>query len=140
MRMRANRDFKNTISTTEIILARSTTKKTDDTEFSTLAPSHLSKDSAAWFNRTVALYAMDEYHLKLLTLACEAWDRAVQARKGIEKHGPTFVDRHGSRKPSPEIMIEKDSRTAFARLLREIGLDLASEPKSSPPALPANRR
>jgi phage terminase small subunit len=64
----------------------------------------------------------------------------VQARKGIEQHGLTFADHHGSRKPSPEIAIEEDSRVAFARLVREIGLDLASEPKSSPPALPANRR
>lgn len=74
-------------------MARSTTKKTDDSEFSTLPPSHLSKESAAWFKRTVALYDMDEHHVKLLTLAYEAWDRAVQARKGIEQHGLTFVDR-----------------------------------------------
>jgi P27 family predicted phage terminase small subunit len=121
-------------------LAKSTTKKADDSEFSTSPPSHLSKESAAWFKRTVALYDMDEHHLKLLTLACEAFDRAVQARKGLEQHGLTFVDRYGSRKPSPEISIEKDSRTAFARLVREIGLDLASEPKSNPPVLPANRR
>jgi P27 family predicted phage terminase small subunit len=112
----------------------------NDADFSTSPPSHLSKESAAWFKHTVALYDMDEHHIKLLTLACESWDRGTQARKGLEQHGLTFVDRHGSRKPAPEISIEKDSRTAFARLVREIGLDLASEPKSSPPALPANRR
>jgi phage terminase small subunit len=79
------------------------------------------------------------HHIKLLTLACESWDRAVQARKGLERHGLTFVDRHGSRKPSPEIAIEKDSRIAFARLIREIGLDVDS-PESRPPVLPANKR
>ena len=115
------------------------TTRTDET-YSTAPPSHLSKESAAFFRRTTALFELEEHHAKLLTLACEAWDRAVQARKGLEEHGLTFVDRHGSRKPSPEIMIEKDSRTAFARLVREIGLDVASEAKSSPPVLPANRR
>lgn len=56
--MCADRDFKNTIFNKENILARSTTKKTDETDLSTLAPTHLSKDSAAWFNRTVEVAGM----------------------------------------------------------------------------------
>ena len=63
----------------------------------------------------------------------------MQVRKLIERDGLTFVDRHGSIKPHAAVSIEKDSRTAFARMIREIGLDLA-EPASRPPALPANRR
>jgi phage terminase small subunit len=104
-----------------------------------LPPKHLSTDSAAFFNRAVATYEFDEHHLKLLCLACESWDRVVQARLGVEKHGLTFVDRHGARRPVPEIAIEKDSRVAFARLVRELGLDIAPPADSRPPALRANR-
>jgi P27 family predicted phage terminase small subunit len=119
-------------------LTRSTIKKSDDAKFSTSPPAHLSKDSAAFFKRTVALFELDEHHIKLLTLACESFDRAVQARKLIEKDGLTFVDRHGSIKPHAAVAIEKDSRIAFARLVREIGMDVADS-ESRPPALPANR-
>ena len=56
-------------------MAKST--KTNETTFSILPPSHLSKESAAWFRRTVALYFFDEHHIKLLTLACEAFDREI---------------------------------------------------------------
>jgi phage terminase small subunit len=81
----------------------------------------LSADSKAFFDYVIYEYSgFDQHQVKLLTLACEAWDRAVQARKGLETNGLCFVDRHGSRTPSPEISIEKDSRTAFARMIREI--------------------
>jgi phage terminase small subunit len=115
-----------------------TKPKSNETAFSTAPGAHLSKDSAAFFKRTVALFELDEHHLKLLTLACESFDRAVQARKLIEKDGLTFIDRHGSIKPHAAVAIEKDSRIAFARLVREIGMDVADS-ESRPPSLPANR-
>ena len=41
----------------------------------------------------------------------------------------------------PEIAIERDSRVAFARLIRELDLDTNSPAESSrPPALRSNRR
>jgi phage terminase small subunit len=118
-------------------LTRPASKKTPD-DFSTAPPAHLSKDSAAFFKRTVALFDLDEHHIKLLTLACESLDRGVQARKLIEKDGLTFIDRHGSIKPHAAVAIEKDSRIAFARLVREIGMDVA-DCDSRPPSLPANK-
>jgi phage terminase small subunit len=71
-------------------------------------------------------FELDEHHLRLLTLACEAWDRAVQSRELIARHGLTYQDRFGCPKARPEVAIERDSRIAFARLLREIGLDAAN--------------
>ena len=129
------RESPNLIDTKEIHLTK--TKKQAAVCYS--PPKHLSNDSSAFFNRAVATYEFDEHHLKLLTLACESWDRVVQARLGIEKHGLTFVDRHGARRPIAEINIEKDSRVAFARLVRELGLDVAPPADSRPPALRANR-
>jgi hypothetical protein len=76
--------------------------------------------------------------LRLLQLAAEAWDRCQQARAAIAKEGMTVPS--GGR-AHPAIAIERDSRLAFARLIRE--LDLDAEPPASwsrPPALHSNRR
>jgi P27 family predicted phage terminase small subunit len=135
--MRESPDFKNTDFNTMENLSLAKTKK--DVTDTTKAPSHLSVDSKAFFDYVIYEYdGFDQHHIELLTLACEAWDRAVQARELIEKDGLTFVDRHGAIKPHAAVAIEKDSRTAFARIIREIGLDVAAPNDTRPPALPAN--
>lgn len=104
------------------------------------APPHLTPEAAAWWQTTVVSFDLDEHHLKLLRLACEAWDRAQQAREIIAKEGMTYVDRFDAPRARPEIAIERDARLAFARLLREIGLDAAGEPEAPrPPVLRTSR-
>jgi hypothetical protein len=76
--------------------------------------------------------------LRLLTLAAEAWDRGEAARRAIAKHGMIYQDRFGQPRQRPECAIERDSRIGFARLLRELDLDVAP-PDSRPPAIPSNR-
>jgi phage terminase small subunit len=76
---------------------------------------------------------------KTATKACEAWDRSEQAREALAKHGMTYEDRFGAPRSRPEIAIERDSRLAFARLVRELGLNVAPPLESPPPALKANR-
>jgi phage terminase small subunit len=84
---------------------------------------------------------LDEHHVRLLTLACEAWDRCQQARESLDVEGLVFEDRFGAPHARPEIAIERDSRLAFARLVRELDLDTTEvgEP-SRPPPLKSNRR
>jgi|SRR5712664_744895 P27 family predicted phage terminase small subunit len=95
-------------------------------------PKHLRTATSHWWNEVVAEYALDSHHVRLLTKACEAFDRSEQAREALLKHGLTFEDRFGSPHARPECAIERDSRLAFARLVREIGLDV------SPKNIPAN--
>ena len=103
-------------------------------------PPHLSSSSAEWWRTTLESYVLEPHHLKLLQLACEAWDRCQQARQILEDEGPT-VQTEGGIKPHPAISIERDSRLACARLIRE--LDLDSEPPApariAPPSLFSNR-
>ena len=76
--------------------------------------------------------------MKWLQLAAEAWDRCQQARMVIGREGLVLVS---SGRAHPAVTIERDSRLAFARLIRE--LDLDAEPPASwsrPPALHSNRR
>lgn len=92
---------------------------------SILPPKHLPADTAAWFGIVIKDYELDSHHIRLLLKACEAWDRSEQAREAIAAHGMTYVDRFGSPRARPECAIERDSRSAFARLVRELGLDVA---------------
>ena len=100
-------------------------------------PKHLRAATSQWW--TDVMYDLESHHVRLLTKACESWDRSEQAREGLLKHGLTFDDRFGSPHARPEVAIERDFRTAFARLVRELGLDVAPPSDSRPNALPANR-
>jgi phage terminase small subunit len=84
---------------------------------------------------------LEEHHVRLLTLAATAWDRAAAAREVIDREGAVYVDRFGQPKARPEIAIERDAVTALARLVRE--LDLDCEPVATgrrPPPLHSNNR
>jgi phage terminase small subunit len=102
-------------------------------------PKHLRPATSQWFSQIIADYELESHHIRLLTKACESWDRSEQAREGLLKHGLTFEDRFGSPHARPEIAIERDSRLAFARLIREIGLDVSTPTDTRPNSLPANR-
>ena len=102
-------------------------------------PAHLRKATAIWWNAVVSEYDLESHHLRLLQKACESFDRSEQAREAIAKHGLTFDDRFGAPHARPECAIERDSRLAFARLVREIGLDVSPPSDSRPNSLPANR-
>jgi hypothetical protein len=94
-----------------------------------------------WFASVVGQYELADHHLRLLQLAGEAWDRGEAARLAIAEHGLTFTDRFDCPRARPEVAIERDARLAFARLLRELDLDV--EPPaapSRPPGLRSNRR
>jgi phage terminase small subunit len=100
---------------------------------------HLAAPTRAWWRGVVTAYDLDPHHLRLLTLAAEAWDRGQDARAALAQHGSlTFTDRYGCPHPRPEVAIERDARTSFARLLRELDLDGAPAPDARPPRLTRN--
>jgi phage terminase small subunit len=105
------------------------------------SPPHLSPSSRQWWEITVDRYRLEEHHLRLLQLACEAWDRGQAAREQLEREGLTIPGREGGMRPHPCIGIERDARLAVARLVRE--LDLDTEPPApervGPPAIFSNR-
>jgi phage terminase small subunit len=68
-------------------------------------------------------YDLEEHHSRLLTMACEAWDRAAQAREIMAEDGIIVGGREAAVRPHPCIAIERDSRLAFARLIAQLSLD-----------------
>jgi len=101
-------------------------------------PAHLRPETQAWWLHVVQSWELDQHHVRLLTLAAEAFDRAVEARQVLERKGLTYKDRFGQPKPRPEVAIERDSRIAFARLVRELDLDVDGPPEER--RLPPLRR
>ena len=101
---------------------------------------HLTPPTQVWVQSVKNDFDLEPHHLRLLMLAAEALDRCGQARDAIGQHGITFMDKSGNPKARPEVSIERDNRIAFARLLRELDLDL-SGPIEAPraPAIPSNR-
>lgn len=93
-------------------------------------PKHLRPATRRWFADVCDGYNLEQHHVRLLTLAGEAWDRGTAARDAIALHGLTFTDSRGNPRPRPEIAIERDSRISFARLLRELGLDNTATPET----------
>lgn len=98
-------------------------------------PRHLRKSTAAWWLEVTTDYELEPHHVRLLTLAAESWDRCLQAREAIAKHGLIFVDRFGQPRSRPEVAIERDNRVQFARLLRELQLDVHEPDENRPPIL-----
>ena len=104
-------------------------------------PKHLTEGARKWWRTVVKDYRLEVHHLHLLQATCEAWDRLQQARAIVDREGPTFTDDRGNARAHPAVAIERDARVGFARLVRELDLDV--EPPASnrvgPPAIRSNR-
>ena len=94
-------------------------------------PRHLKAPTKRWWKSVVDGYALEPHHVRLLTLAAEAWDRCQQSREALQEHGLTYMDRFDQPRSRPEVAIERDNRIAFARLVRELALDVEEPPEPS---------
>jgi phage terminase small subunit len=97
-------------------------------------PKYLKPATKKWWKSVVSQWELEDHHVRLLTLAAGAWDRAEQARELLAEHGLTFTDPKLNRPVArPEVAIERDNRLAYARLLRELDLDISVPAESSRP-------
>ena len=60
------------------------------------APAHLRPNTKAWWQSVHRDYDLEEHHSRLLTMACEAWDRACQAREILAKDGIVIAGREAA--------------------------------------------
>jgi phage terminase small subunit len=105
-------------------------------------PQHLQPATRSWWASVARDYQLEPHHYRLLTLAAQSWDRGEQARELLARDGLTVVDDRRNVRAHPAVQIEKDARIAFARLIRELDLDVAppTSERSGPPGLRSNRR
>jgi P27 family predicted phage terminase small subunit len=104
------------------------------------APAHLKECTRRWYRSVVRDYSLEPHHLKLLQAAAECWDRLCQAREQLAKDGLVVTGSEGSLKAHPCVAIERDTRLGFARLIRELDLDVdpPGGTRTAPPALRSN--
>jgi phage terminase small subunit len=89
-----------------------------------------------WVKRVQSTWDLNEHHDRLLVLAGQAWDRAQDAKDIVDTTGVIVKDRFNQDKQNPAVEIERQSMVVFARLLRELGLDLEKPEDSRPPYRP----
>jgi phage terminase small subunit len=87
-------------------------------------PEHLSKAMQNWWRSVLEDFALEASAVRILQLAAEAYDRCQRARESLEVSGDVFVDRWNQPKARPETIIARDSAALFARLCRELNLDV----------------
>lgn len=70
-------------------------------------PKHLKKATKEWFLHVIESYDLEQHHVRILTLACQAWDRGEQARELLDEHGLTYIDQLGNRDPGRKLLLKK---------------------------------
>ena len=99
-------------------------------------PNHLQKEGREFWRAVLSDYELeDSHHLKLLETASQCLDRIAQARRQILKHGGFYKDRFGQPKEHPAHKTERDNKVLFARLLRELNLDVEPPKEARIPGL-----
>lgn len=85
------------------------------------APRHLNVTGARFWREFCTDWELqDTDDLTLTTAACEALDRATQARKILRTEGLIYRDRFDTPHPHPAVNIELRSRTAAASIVKQI--------------------
>jgi phage terminase small subunit len=95
---------------------------------------HLSKSAKAWWTSIETPWQLEAHNLEVLTLAAGCLDRITEARVALAKDGSITYDRHGMAKCHPSVLIERDQKSLFARLTRELNWSEPSE-DSRPPRI-----
>lgn len=96
----------------------------DSTAGQTRPPRHLSAASKRFWRAILGDFILEPHHIELLRLACEALDRAAEARIALAD-GNVLVDGRYGPRLSPMVAVERDSALRAARLLNLLGLDLS---------------
>jgi len=98
------------------------------------APSHLKTEGKKFWRQVLRDFDLsDAHHLKILESACQCLDRIEQAKDDLKKDGLYFIDRFGQPKERPSNKTERDNKVLFARLLRELALDINFPEDARPP-------
>ena len=86
-------------------------------------PDHLTIESQNLWADIATRYTLEEHHLKMLTTACEAFDRQQAARTIIAAEGLTYQNRFGDPVKHPAVAVEEAAETAFLKAMRALDLD-----------------
>ncbi|MBA7492305.1 hypothetical protein ES702_02854 [subsurface metagenome] len=87
-------------------------------------PKFLRTKSKEFFKKVINEYALEDHHIKILVLMCQCLDQIELARIRIEKEGSYYTNRFGEPRPHPALKEFKDNKIIFARLIKQLDLDV----------------
>jgi phage terminase small subunit len=102
-------------------------------------PSSLSPAAKVWWRGIVGSFELEPHHLLVLSEAARSWDRCQEAAALVNRDGVVVVDRFGQQRQHPAVQIERDSRAAFLKAMRELDIDGAPDADVRPPRASRNR-
>lgn len=92
-------------------------------------------ETKKFYQATRKRYALEEHHIKLFENACGCLDQIADDRVVLKQAGRYYTDRYGQPREHPAAISERQNKILFARLMREIGLDLVKPDDPRPPRL-----
>jgi hypothetical protein len=99
-------------------------------------PKSLKEKGKKFYKKILSEYVFENsHHFQFLEQAAVCLDRIYEAGKLLENEGRIVKDRFGQPREHPAAKMERDNKILFARLLRELGLDLAKAEAPRPPTL-----
>jgi P27 family predicted phage terminase small subunit len=78
---------------------------------------------------------VEEHDLRLLEMCCDCLDKIADAEATIQSEGAYYNDRWNQPRQHPAHKEIKDNKSLFARLVREMGLNLEPTKSNTPPRL-----
>jgi hypothetical protein len=100
-------------------------------------PRSLKVKGKQFYKQVLSEYVFENsHHFTLLEQAAACLDRIHEAGELLERERHIIKDRFEQLKEHPAAKMERDNKILFARLLRELGLDLAKAEMSRPPTRP----
>ena len=87
-------------------------------------PKHLLKGGRQLWNDIETEFDLEAHQFEILRLLCETLDRLELCRKQLRKDGMFSVNRFGETRPHCGLKEERENKVLFARLARELNLDL----------------
>lgn len=97
------------------------------TALDTRATAGLRKAGRTLWRAVLADYALSAAELRVLDAACEAADRAAEAKAEVDRDGVSVPGRYGPR-IHPAAAVERDARAAMLRALKDLGVVDRREP------------
>jgi phage terminase small subunit len=100
------------------------------------APVFLAEAGRTFWTRVLREFELYGPSLELLALACKQADQAAEARAILAAQPLTYPDRFDQPREHPAVAIERNASVVFARLVRELALDVEPPADSRPPRRP----
>lgn len=97
-------------------------------------PSGLKTPGRKFYKKVLEEYELPETHdLERLFMAAKCIDEIADDEKTVKEEGRFIEDRFNQKREHPASKAIRDNKTLFCRIIRELGLDLATAQESRIP-------